>query len=42
MDIDPNMGLNFAGAVVMALSITGVVSLLGFCLYKVFTLPPAE
>jgi hypothetical protein len=35
-------GLSTAGLVVMCVSIGAVLSLLSFCLYKVFSLPPVE
>ena len=35
-------GLNTAGLTVMVVSIGAVLSLISFCLYKVFSLPPVE
>jgi len=35
-------GLSTAGLVVMVVSIGAVLSLVSFCLYKVFSLPPVE
>ena len=35
-------GLSNAGLVVMVVSISAVLSLVSFCLYKVFSLPPVE
>ena len=35
-------GLSTAGLVVMVVSISAVLSLVSFCLYKVFSLPPVE
>ena len=35
-------GLNSAGLTVMLVSIGAVLSLISFCLYKVFSLPPVE
>ncbi|TWT87947.1 hypothetical protein Pla100_57990 [Neorhodopirellula pilleata] len=34
--------MTFGGMVVMCLSIGSVLVLLGFCLYKTFTLPPVD
>ncbi|TWT53305.1 hypothetical protein Pla22_09340 [Rubripirellula amarantea] len=36
------MTLTTGGMIVMLLSISGVLLLLGFCLFKVFTLPPVK
>ncbi len=38
----PPTTLNAAGLTVMCLSVGTVLTLLGFCLYRVFTLPPVE
>ena len=35
-------GLSTAGLVVMVVSIGAVLTLVSFCLYKVFSLPPVE
>jgi len=35
-------GLNTAGLTVMIVSIGAVLTLVSFCLYKVFSLPPVE
>ena len=35
-------GLSTAGLLVMVVSIGAVLSLVSFCLYKVFSLPPVE
>ncbi len=35
-------GLNSSGLIVMVVSISAVLTLVSFCLYKVFSLPPVE